>query len=403
MKVNPVRNQKSKIFAEMSKTYQISNGVNPSIFKEYDVRGKYPKELNEKVVYKIGQEFVKFLKLKAGDKIVVARDKRPSSPTLAKAFISGILDFGIDIIDIGATETPMLYFSVPFLKAKGGAMITASHIAKNHNGIKFVREKSEPISGLEIKQTFRPTSDVGKKTSDVKRGAITKINIKKDYLEVVYKDFNPGKKILIPHSFDYDGDRLIIKNFRSDIIGGIIGDAVAKKGDTIVYDLRCSHTIPKYFENKGITAIPSRVGHFNIKKLMRARKAVFGMELTGHYYFKEFSFCESPLYGLRKLMEQMEKTGKTLAELTKPFMKYSHSGIINFSAKGGNFDKIISKLKERYKNGAQNFLDGLTVEFSNWWFNIRPSKTEPIIRLVVEAKSQKLLKQKKKELLAEIK
>jgi len=374
--------------------------VNPNIFKEYDVRGKYPQEINAKVAYKISQGFVRFLKLKpsagGGSKIVVARDKRPSSPKLAKAFISGLLDFGIDVIDIGEATTPMLYFSVPFLRAKGGAMITASHNPKEDNGIKFVREKSEPISGLEIKQIL----GVDKKTPSVKKGLIKKLNIKKDYLEAVYKNFNPGKKIIIPHSFDFDADRLIIKGLRGDIVGGIIGDAVAKKGDVIVYDLRCSHSIPRYFENKGIIAIPSRAGNYNIKKLMRKKKAVFGMELTGHYYFEKFSFCESPLYGLRILTEQADKTGKTLTELAKPFMKYYHSGGIDIPISNlSQISNLLEQLKEKYKNGAQNSLDGLTIEFSNWWFNIRQSHTEPLIRLVVETNTPELLEQKKKELL----
>jgi phosphomannomutase len=184
---------------------------------------------------------------------------------------------------------------------------------------------------------------------------------------------------------------------RGDIVGGIIGDAVAKKGDVIVYDLRCSHSIPRYFENKGIVAIPSRAGNYNIKKLMRKKKAVFGMEITGHYFFEKFSFCESPLYGLRILMEQADKTGKTLTELAKPFIKYNHSGVINFPAPRRT-EKIIEKLKEKYRNGAQNSLDGLTIEFSNWWFNIRQSHTEPLIRMVVETSTPELLEQKKKEL-----
>jgi phosphomannomutase len=395
--------------------------VNPNIFKEYDIRGKYPQEINAKVAYWLGRSFVKFLKPGRGGKIVVARDKRPSSPKLVAAFIAGVLDAGIDVLDIGEATTPMLYFSVPFLKAKGGAMVTASHLAKNHNGIKFVGEKAKPISGLEIKQTLgQLTSDVNKKNIRCRLGgALKKFNIKKDYLKAMLGDCKLNKKIPFSYSFDFDGDRLIIKNFRGDIIGGIIGDSILKKGDKFVYDLRCSRRIPEYFENKGITAIPCRVGHFNIKKLMREKRAVFGMELTGHYYFKEFSFCESPLYGLRILIEQLEKTGKTLGELAKPFMKYSHSGIINIpisniksparlrlstkSQAGGQISNLIQQLKEKYKNGAQNNLDGLTAEFSNWWFNIRPSHTEPLVRLVIEANTPKLLEQKKKELFAEIK
>ncbi len=382
--------------------------VNSNIFKEYDVRGKYPQEINAKVARQIGRGFVKFLKLNppagGGNKIVVGRDKRPSSPKLAAAFISGILDAGTDVIDIGQATTPMLYFAVPFLKARGGAMITASHNPKEDNGIKFVREKSEPISGLEIKQT------INLKNKPVKqKGVHTKFNIKKDYLEAMLGDLKLNR-ISIPYSFDYDGDRLIIKDennkeIRGDIIGGIIGDSILKKGDVLVYDLRCSRRIPEYFENKGITAMPCRVGRPNIEKIMRKKKAVFGMELVGHYHFKKFDYCLSPLYALKILIEQMDKTGKTLAELAKPFMKYCHSGVINikFSIFNFQFSNLIEQLKEKYRNGAQNSLDGLTIEFSNWWFNVRQSHTEPLIRLVIEANTPELLEQKKKELMKKIK
>ncbi len=230
----------------------------------------------------------------------------------------------------------------------------------------------------------------------LQKGCVKKVNIEKDYFKAI-----GNFKNTIPAKFDYDGDRLIIKNFRGDIIGGILADIIAKKGDVIVYDLRCSHAIPEYFRNKGIKVIPSRVGHYNIKKLMRERKAVFGMEITGHYYFKEFHYCESPLYGLKKLNEYMNKTGKSLAEPAKPFNKYFHSGIIDFSARGGQ--NLIERLKEKYRNGVQNHLDGLTIEFSNWWFNIRPSHTEPILTLVIEAKTPQLLEQKKKEIIDLIK
>lgn len=375
--------------------------VNPNIFKEYDVRGKYPQEINAKVAYQIGRGFVKFLKLGKSGKIVIARDKRPSSPKLAKAFVSGVLDSGINVIDIGEATTPMLYFAVPFLKARGGAMITASHLAKNRNGIKFVREKSEPIGGLEIKQI------INLKNKPVKqKGTHTKFNIKKDYLEAMLGNFKLNR-ISIPYSFDYDGDRLIVKGednkeIQGDIIGGIIGDSILKKGDVLVYDLRCSRRIPEYFENKGITAMPCKVGRPNIERIMRKKKAVFGMELVGHYHFKKFDYCLSPLYALKILIEQTEKTGKTLVELAKPFMKYCHSGVINFPAPRRT-EKILEKLKEKYRNGAQNSLDGLTIEFSNWWFNVRQSHTEPLIRMVVETNTPELLEQKKKELMKKIK
>ena len=127
--------------------------VNKAIFKEYDVRGKYPKEINAEIVRHIARAFVKFLKLKNG-KIVVGQDKRPSSKILASAFIAGLADSKIDIIDIGAVTTPELYFAVPFLKATGGAMITASHLAKNENGIKFTRKDAEPVGGKDLQKIY---------------------------------------------------------------------------------------------------------------------------------------------------------------------------------------------------------------------------------------------------------
>jgi phosphomannomutase len=135
--------------------------VNRNIFKEYDIRGVYPKEINQDTVHKIGRGFVEFLKLKAGDEIVVGQDQRSSSSKLAQAFISALFDSRINVIDIGKVTTPMLYFAVPFFRAKGGVMITASHITKNSNGIKFTRKDAEPIGGKEIQKIYEITKRLG--------------------------------------------------------------------------------------------------------------------------------------------------------------------------------------------------------------------------------------------------
>lgn len=363
--------------------------VNKAIFKEYDIRGKYPKEINAEIARRISRAFIKFLKLRSGT-IIVGYDKRPSSKVLAKAFINGLADSEIDIIDIGAVTTPELYFAVPFLKAQGGAMVTASHLAKNENGIKFTRQNAEPIGGKEIQKIYELTRSnldgLKVRPQLINKVRPLSVEIKKEYLKAIGKFENN-----LPAKFDYDGDRLLIKGFRGDILGGILADIIAKKGDVVIYDLRCTRAIPEYFKNKGIKTIPSKVGHYNIKKLMREKKAVFGMEITGHYYFKDFHYCESPLYGLKILNEQK----KSLTELARPFAKYFHSGVINI--KNSNFQ--FSIFKEKYRSGAQSYLDGLTIEFSNWWFNIRPSHTEPILTLVVEAKTKEILEAKKKEIM----
>lgn len=379
--------------------------INPDIFKEYDIRGVYPKEINEETARKIGLAFVKFLKKKK-PKIAIGRDLRSSSPKLEENFINGAIDAGADIIDLGAITSPMLYFAISFLKTDGGIMITASHNPKKYNGIKIIRGDGMPISGKEIKKFIN-----NKKISRAKKGAYKKINIKKNYFDKAYENFDLRlmKKIKISHSFDYDRDRLFIrgknkKDIRGDIIGAIVGDAVAQKKDIIVCDLRCSKAIYEYFRNKGVRIIPSKVGHLNIKQAMRKNKAIFGMEMTGHYYFKKFNYHESPEFALRKIIEQLNNNPKlNLSEPYPVFKKFYHSGIINSPAKGKNFESMVKRLREDYKNGAQNALDGLTIEFSNWWFNIRPSKTEPLIRLVIETNSPKLLEQKKKELMSKIK
>ncbi len=378
--------------------------INSSIFKEYDVRGAYPKEINEAAARGIGAGFIHFLKLAPKSqtgKIVIARDRRPSSNKLAKAFSAAIIERGVDIIDIGIAATPELYFATTFLKADGGAMITASHLKEKYNGVKLVKKDAVPVSGYEIRQS----ATLKHKPAKI-HGKYKKISIEKEYLAAMLNGWKINKQLPFSYSFDYDKDRLLIsgkdkKKIRGDIVGGIIGDAIAKKGDIVVYDIRCSRAIPEYFRNKGVVTMPCRAGHFNIIKMMRAKKALFGIEITGHYYFKDFYYCEVPLYAIKKLAEKIKESKKNINELAKPFIKYHHSGIIDIpsDSRGEKIEKIIKILKKEYKNGARNSLDGLTVEFSNWWFNISPSRTESLIHLVIEAKNDILLKQKKKELL----
>ncbi|MEW5907563.1 MAG: hypothetical protein AB1643_00020 [Patescibacteria group bacterium] len=405
--------------------------ISRNIFKDYDIRGKYPKEINTKISYLIGYSLAKILK-KDSAKIAIGRDLRKSSGPLAESFIHGTLDAGKDVIDIGRIITPVLYFATNFLNVDAGVMITASHNPKGDNGIKIVIG-NEPLSGKTIEKIISQKIILAKK-----KGIRYFKDISRDYLEESFSGAKISPKIRLvlrskditaklfikdflkkmqikegrrPHfhvSFDFDADRISLslhdKNLskiRGDILGAIIGGGVAQKGDIIIYDLRCSKAVPEYFRNRGIKAIPSKVGHYNIKKLMRERKAVFGLEITGHYYFKKFHNHENPFFGLRIFLEQLSQQGVDLKRLTKPLERYFHSGIINFPSK--NPKELIKKLSEEYLGGSKNFLDGLTIEYSNWWFNIRHSHTEPLMRLVIEAKRPDLLSVKKKELLKKIK
>ena len=154
--------------------------INPEIFKAYDIRGKYPQDLNEKVAYKIGQAYVKFLD-KPKMKIAVGFDMRSSSPSLFQSLTKGIRDQGAKVVDIGLATTPMLYFSVIQYGLDGGINITGSHTPQYHNGFKLVREKAIPISGDSGIEDIKRLTEADFKSKKV--GKISKKNVLKSYIE----------------------------------------------------------------------------------------------------------------------------------------------------------------------------------------------------------------------------
>lgn len=413
--------------------------ITSKIFRVYDVRGVYKEDIDEDVFYTLGKTFATYIK---EGPMVVGRDIRLSSSSLAESFIRGILDCGLDVLDIGEVTTPMLYFAVTHLGGSGGAMITASHNPEEYNGIKFTDKNSQPIGGKQIGEFFKTV-----KTKEVdKKGEKKNVDVSEDYLTIITKDFKISRKIKInieaknsvaekylkrflqklgPEvefsssladlnvAFDLDGDRLMVFDdssikFSGDVVGGVIADSFLKKGETLVSDIVSTRALEDYFSGRGIIVCRSAVGYFFIPKSMVDSGAVLGAEFSGHYYFKSLNYNESAFFALRKLLEALDKNpGLSILDLARPFMKYANSGQINLPivSKGG-WPEILSQLQEKYKSGKQNLVDGLLVEYEdpanggvNWWFSARPSNTEPLVRLVIEAKNETLLEEKKKEIL----
>ncbi len=205
-------------------------------------------------------------------------------------------------------------------------------------------------------------------------------------------------------AFDGDADRCGFIDDQGEIIpmdlftALIAQDILADGPATILYDLRSSRAVRECIEENGGKAVMSRVGHAFIKQQMRETGAVFAGELSGHYYFKENFTAESQGLAMVKLANLLCKTGRKVSELVAPLKRYSSSGEVN--SKVADVQAVLAQIKARYNDGQSFELDGFSVEYPDWHFNVRASNTEPLLRLIVEARDEKLMTAKRDELLA---
>ncbi|MGE5392200.1 MAG: phosphomannomutase/phosphoglucomutase [Candidatus Saccharibacteria bacterium] len=207
---------------------------------------------------------------------------------------------------------------------------------------------------------------------------------------------------------DGDGDRYFFvteqgRVLPQAILRGLMAQIELKEhpGAKVAYDIRPGRITRDMIEEFGGQAIVTPVGHSLIKEIMIREDAIFGGESSGHYFYKlPFGTFECPMLLVIKLLKYLSEQGKPFSEVMKPFMRYAHSGEIN--TKVGTRQEAMSKIeavKAKYKDGRQIFVDGVTIEYPDYWFNLRTSNTEPVIRLTVEARSQDLMQEKTKELL----
>lgn len=207
-------------------------------------------------------------------------------------------------------------------------------------------------------------------------------------------------------AFDGDADRCGFMDEKGNIIPmDMITALVAKmvlaknQGAAIYYDLRSSWAVKEVIEENGGKPLMSRVGHAFIKQQMREANALFAGELSGHYYFKENFFTESSSLVAIYVANLVSESGVPLSEMIRPIQRYFAAGEIN--SKVSDTQKVLAALREKYGKTARLFeLDGLSFEFSDWWFNVRSSNTEPLCRLNLEAKTKALMEQKRDEVLA---
>jgi phosphomannomutase len=194
-------------------------------------------------------------------------------------------------------------------------------------------------------------------------------------------------------AFDGDADRVFLVDEKAQPVSGSLTTALLAKGilakhpgETILHNLICSKSVPEVIRESGGTPVRTRVGHSFIKAVMAETGAVFGGEHSAHYYFRDNYRADSGLIASLIVLEQLSVSGQKLSELLAPLDRWAASGEIN--SRVDDTGAVIERIAEQYASGEQDRLDGLTVDFGEWWFNLRPSNTEPLLRLNLEARTR---------------
>ena len=205
-------------------------------------------------------------------------------------------------------------------------------------------------------------------------------------------------------AFDGDADRMFLVDDRAQLVSGstttaLVAASILKKspGETILYNCICSWTVPEVVKEAGGEPLKTRVGHSFIKEIMADTGAIFGGEHSGHYYFRDNFRADSGMIAALIVLEALSTSAEPLSKMLEPYNRYFASGEINSEVSDAH--AIIEKLASIYSDGKQDRLDGLTVEYDDWWFNVRPSNTEPLLRLNLEARTEALMQTKVDEAL----
>ena len=444
--------------------------MNWESFRAYDIRGVYPTDLDEESYKRIAKAYTYLFHPKV---MVVGMDARESSPSLKEALVSGFVDAGVDIVDIGGITTDMLYYAVGAEdKYSGGIVVSASHNPKQYNGAKMVREGATAISSetglFDIRDVLKAGKD--KEVASATKGKVEKKDVLDDYLKHVLgfidtdaiKHFtfignaNFGyvcrgvsllaetlKLNLIPLNFEPDGtfpkgppdpmlpenraesvkltkesnadfaaiwdadaDRCMFLDENGNFISGayvtaLLADILlAKHGDNnkIIFDPRVIWPTIKVCEQRGAQPIISKGGHAFIKDRMRKENALFAGEMSAHYYFRDNFYADNGVIPFLLIVEHLSKTGQPFSEVMRPYMEGHYmSGELNYRVK--DIQKVIGDVKDRFgKEGKEDFTDGYSLETSEWRFNIRPSNTEPLLRLNLEAHKPGLIEKVRAEI-----
>lgn len=433
--------------------------INLSIFRAYDIRGEYPHEFNEEAAYAVARAAAQFLKVK---RVVLASDNRSSSPQLKEAALRGLVDEGKSVIDMGVSTSPMFYFAVNRAKADGGIIITASHNPPQYNGMKIVgkqaqaigekngllkirdialggkfkNKKAKPVAAHNFLEEYSAFLISDKYATDMKivadascgtTGMVLEAIAQKLRVHLMPLCFAPCRElahgqdplkdenvqdlkemVVAQHAafgvaFDPDGDRAFFFDEKGErmpayVIGSLLAAHVlhSTQKETVIADVRMPQGFAETVKKHGGTVAESKVGHVFIKELMRKKSAIFGAEVSGHFYFRDFFYADSGIYAMMQVLDILAHAHQPVSEVVRPFFARFQSSELNF--KVADSAKALKALASAFHSGKQRARDGLSVHFRDWWFNARPSNTEPYLRVNIEAETDETLREAKEKI-----
>ncbi len=440
--------------------------ITKSIFREYDIRGEYPNQINEEVVRKIGNAIAgKCTNLNIKE-ICVGRDGRNSGKSLLEAMIGGLSESGIEVINVDLATSPLLYYAAKKNKYKSGIMITGSHNPKNHNGIKLVID-DKPVSGSEILDLLNKNQKFSKSVCSIKS-----LNVKDSYIEEVSKSLKINKKLKIvidcgngaagfiapdlyknlgcevielysevdgnfPNhhpdpgkvenlkdltqavkthdadlglAFDGDGDRvgMVTNNgeivYPDKILMMLSKDVLESQKGSIIFDVKCSNVLSQIIKENGGSPIMSPTGHFHIKNGIKKHNPLLAGEMSGHIFFNDkwYGFDDGHYSGAR-IIEMLSKTEKSMSEICNELPMIFSTPELNINVTDENKFKIIKDFTNNCRlEGKKNTIDGLRLDFEDGWGLIRASNTTPKLVLRFEGRSEEILNRIQNDFLNEL-
>lgn len=432
-----------------------------SCFKAYDIRGVVPDEIDEELAFKLGASCKDVFDAQT---VVLGRDARLSSESLANALAAGLAETGISVSTLGLCGTEEIYHAAGTGDFDLGIMITGSHNPANQNGFKLVKRGAIPVcesSGLN--DLAREISRCGYKYSG-KTCQTQPIRVRDDYLRWLldYVSVNQDGKSLrvvvnagngcagpmvnelkqhlpfdfIPVQFEPDGnfpngvpnpllperrlftsqavketcadlgvafdgdfDRCFFydengKFIESYYLVGLLASSLLceRPGEKIIHDPRLYWNTQEMVLNAGGLPVMGRAGHAFMKEKMRSENALYGGEMSAHHYFRDFAYCDSGMLTMLLILKLVQDSQKTLGEMAADRMaKFPCSGELNFRVEDAKrkMDEIWNEFSPECL--ARDELDGINMEFRDWRFNLRPSNTEPLLRLNVETRGNMAL------------